>query len=127
MKKFILLLAVSAFLISQASAQITDPEQRMRWFDLQRLATETAEIEACQFVSPSETDKYTAALYRSAGETATAIEAYIVKYPEARWKQESPAAYRYRVWDTALKVGREKAWAGKRVSESLCRIVLLGR
>lgn len=120
---------VGAFtlLATQTVAQITDPEQRMRWFNLQRLATETAEIEACQFVVPSEVDKYTAALYGSAGETATAIEAYIAKYPDGRGKQESPGAYRYRVWDVALKVGREKAWAGKRANESLCRVLLLSR
>jgi hypothetical protein len=40
------LVVVFAFPASQAPAQITDPDQRMRWFNLQRLAIETNKIEA---------------------------------------------------------------------------------
>jgi hypothetical protein len=126
MKKWTLLV-VLGLLASQASAQITDPEQRMRWFDLQRLATDTAEIEACQFLNLPEASKYTAAFYKAASETSAAIEAYIAKYPDGRGKQETPNAYRYRVWDVALKAGRDKAWAGKRANESLCRVLLMSR
>lgn len=100
-----------AMLASQASAQITDPDQRMRWFNLQRLAIETQELEACRFhatVEPNE--KFQAALNRAAGETAAAIEAYVAKYPTVS-KDESVDAYRYRVWRIAIRAGIEKTKA----------------
>ena len=43
---------------------------------------------------------------------ARPLLAYIAKYPDGRGSLETPDAYRYRVWDVALKVGRERAWAG---------------
>jgi hypothetical protein len=127
MKKCTLtLVVVFTFLASQASAQITDPDQRMRWFNLQRLAIETREIEACQFLNPSE-QRYTDAYYRAAGEMAAAIEAYISKYPDGRGKQETPDAYRYRVWSVALRVGIEKARSGKQMNVSACQIMVFSR
>ena len=54
-----------------------------------------------------------------------AIEAYIAEYPDGREKHETPDAYRYRVWDVALKAGH--ALAGKRISEPLCRLLIISR
>jgi hypothetical protein len=125
MKKCTLALVVAfTFLSSQATAQFNDPDERMRWFNLQRLAVEAREIEACQVLDLAE-QRYRAAYYRAAGELAAAVEDYISKYPSNRWKQETPEAYRYRVWSVALDVGREKARSVKAINKSVCELLTI--
>lgn len=126
MKGTLALVGVLACLSSATSAQISDPDQRMRWFNLQRLAIETNEIEACQFLDPAD-QIYSGAYYRAATETAAAIEAYIAKYPNGRGNHETPDAYRYRVWSVAMKVGIEKARSGSQMDKSICRIMIMRR
>ncbi len=61
--------------IGAASGQISDPEQRMRWFDLQRLATEALELDRCQFYELKEgTNKFLSAHYLTADEMTAAID-----------------------------------------------------
>jgi hypothetical protein len=107
-----------------AIAQITDPEHRMRWFNLQRLATETAEIELCSIVNLKD-QRYQVAYYRAASDTAAAIEKYLAQYPEGRAKQEAPEAYRYRVWYVAITAAKEKARSIQQMNEITCRTMLL--
>ena len=95
--------------IGAASGQISDPEQRMRWFDLQRLATEALELDRCQFYELKEgTNKFLSAHYLTADEMTAAIDSYVSKYP-TRARGESTNAFRYRVWAIAIRVSLEKA------------------
>jgi hypothetical protein len=105
-----------------ASAQISAPEQRMYWFNLQRLATETTEIENCEALNSFDA-KYRDAYYRAAADTAVAIEKYIARYPNGQWELESPDAYRYRVWSVAMRVGMQKARSSEQL-KSTCALFL---
>src|SRR4051794_34161134 len=109
-----------ALLASQASAQIADPDQRMRWFNLQRLATETEELNNCWLADP---ERYKAAYYKAATETGAAVQAYIEKYPET-FKDESADAFRYRVWSVALGVGKEKARSPQQLKSEFCALLI---
>jgi hypothetical protein len=119
---------IGTLLAGAASAQIADPEQRMYWFNLQRLTAEAAGIEACNLRSLPNRSYDPQPYYRAAGEAAVAIEAYIQRYPEqGRWKNESPEAYRYRIWQTAILAGQEKGRSGKQLTDFDCHLLLHGR
>ncbi|MCC8937428.1 hypothetical protein H8A99_13335 [Bradyrhizobium sp. Arg68] len=112
---------------SVADAQITDPDQRMRWFNLQRLATEVEDIQHCSTLNLNDR-RYQEAYYRAATETTAAIESYLSKFPnEGRGKYETTEAYRYRVWHVAITAGKEKARPVKLLTEATCQIILMGR
>ena len=130
MKKYFRLFSISfAMITSQASAQITDPDQRMRWFNLQRLAIETKEIDTCRLLVQAEPkQKFQSAYDSAASETANAIEAYIKQFPNiGRFKDESTDAYRYRVWNVTMGVGAEKARSFKQLNQSECDLLTLTR
>lgn len=117
-----------AIIVSQASAQIADPDQRMRWFNLQRLAIETKEIDTCRLLVQAEPkQKYQAAYDSAASETATSIEAYIKKYPNGRFNDKSPDAYRFRVWSVTMGVAAAKARPFKQLNQSECDLLTLTR
>ena len=122
MKCAVFLLAI--LLTGAVSAQITDPDQRMYWFNLQRLAAEAAEIEACNLRQMKTDDFDWQVYYRAAAATNAAIEAYVRRYPEqGRGENEPTDAYRYRVWQTTILAGHEKARSGDRISDVECNLI----
>lgn len=125
MQKTIAIIALLAFNQS-AFCQITDPDQRMRWFNLQRLAIEVRELENCQFFDMKD-PRYGQAYARAADETGLAIEAYIAAYPSGRGRTETVSAYRYRVWQVAIRTGIEKSRQGAQLNESSCQLLLIGK
>ena len=106
-------------LASAASAQITDKQQQMHWYYLQKLAIDTKELESC-FFNPNEIKGVREAYYRRMDELATLIEDYVAQYSETRGKEESVPAFRYRVWDTTLGVGVNKARPSSELIPALC-------
>ncbi len=117
---------VGAFLIATgigAPAQFTDPIQRKDWFDLQRTATDVANLEGCRAQAGYKDESALAAYMTASAQLAKDIGAYLDKYPNGRGSNESIDAYRYRVWSVTLRVGREKATPLNQLNPSKCQLL----
>lgn len=121
MRVLLYLTTVIFFLAPTARAQMAQ-EQRMHWFYLQKLATDIKELELCNGNDPA-VKKVEQALYLRRDELAKAIEDYVNRYPAGRGDHETVPAFRFRVWDVALKVGTEKARPRSELSEGMCSVL----
>ena len=53
-------------------------------------------------------------------ELTSEIESYVKKFVERRGENESPDAFKYRVWDVTLRVGKEKA---RKMNSTECFVI----
>jgi hypothetical protein len=103
-----------------ARAQIADPEQRKSWFNLQKLAADIEELNRC-FAVLTTRDNRTVELpnyYARIEEFVSEVDEYVRKYVDRRGKEESPAVFRFRVWQVSLNAGAQQA---RRPDVSFCK------
>lgn len=127
MRLFSLVLACSLVSASVCSAEIVDKEQRTRWLNLHKLATDVKELNRCTAVVSVENlaafEPIVRAYNRKTEELAKAIEEFVSRYADRRSKQETIFSFRYRVWDVSLQAGAEKARPVSVLNRDACSIL----
>jgi hypothetical protein len=118
------MLACSLVAASVCSAEIVDKEQRTRWLNLHKLATDVKELNRCTAVVSVEDlaafEPIVRAYNRKTDELAKAIEEFVFRYADRRSKQETIFSFRYRVWDISLQAGTEKARPVSALNRDAC-------
>jgi hypothetical protein len=124
MQLFSLMLACSLVSASVCSAEIVDKEQRTRWLNLHKLATDVKELNRCTAVVSVEDlaafEPIVRAYNRKTDELAKAIEEFVSRYADRRSKQETIFSFRYRIWDISLQAGTEKARPVSALNRDAC-------
>jgi hypothetical protein len=124
MRLFFLMLACSLVAASVCSAEIVDKEQRTRWLNLHKLATDVKELNRCTAVVSVEDlaafEPIVRAYNRKTDELAKAIEDFVSRHADRRSKQETIFSFRYRVWDVSLQAGAEKARPVSALNRDVC-------
>lgn len=124
MRLLLLLLTGLLFSTSACLAEIADKDQRARWLNLQKLATDVKELHRCTAVVSVEDlaafEPVTRTYNRKTDELARAIEEFVSRYADRRSKHETVFAFRYRVWDVTLQAGAEKARPASALNREMC-------
>ena len=115
---------LSALSASVYSAEVVDKEQRTRWLNLSKLATDVKELSRCTAVVSVEDlaafEPIVRTYNRKTDELAKAIEEFVSRFADRRGKLETILSFRYRVWDVTLQAGAEKARPVSALNRDAC-------
>jgi hypothetical protein len=123
--RLISLLFAYVFLsVSACLAENIDKDQRTRWLNLHKLATDVKELNRCTAVVSVEDlaafEPIVKTYNRKTDELAKAIDDFATRYADRRSKQETVFGFRYRIWDVVLQAGAEKARPVSALNRDIC-------
>ena len=95
--------------------------------NLQKLAAEVRELDRCMAIVSVEDisafEPLTRAYFQKAEALAKAIEDHVTRFSGRRGKHESVLAFKYRIWESSLRAGSERARLPPVLNRQVCAIL----
>ena len=116
-----------------ASPSLAQPaaDERTAAANLQKLAIEVRELDRCMAIVSVEDisafEPLTRTYYRKADELAKAIDDHAARFAARRSKHETALSFKYRVWESTLRAGSERARLPPALNRQVCTALASAR